>query len=135
MHVHADVDSTPVQNDLRELWAIFRWLYPDIFDKSTVGPFEEAFSLSDGKFDSEFLKNCKRFLELTMLRRTKELPGIGLDIPPKTEVNLSVPLSDLQHSWYLKILTGVDPLLTMTGTRRLCGRLKQESTELVRPSQ
>lgn len=97
---------TPVQNDLRELWSIFHWLYPEIFDKSTAGPFDEAFSLGDGKLDAEFLNHCKTFLGLIMLRRTKESPGIGLDIPPKREINLSVPLSDLQHAWYLKILTG-----------------------------
>ena len=95
-----------MQNDLRELWSIFHWLYPDVLNKSTVGPFDEAFSLSDGKFDAEFLGHCKRFLGLIMLRRTKESPGIGLDIPPKRDINLSVPLSDLQHAWYLKILTG-----------------------------
>lgn len=95
-----------MQNDLRELWSICDWLYPDVFDKSTVGPFDEAFSSSDGKFDAEYLNHCKRFLGLIMLRWTKESSCIGLDIPPKRDINLSVPLSDLQHAWYLKILTG-----------------------------
>lgn len=75
-----------MQNDLRELWAIFQWLYPEVFDKSTVGQFDEASSLNDGKFDAEFLGHCKRFLGLIMLRRIKQSPGIGLDIPPKRDI-------------------------------------------------
>ncbi|ODM17879.1 hypothetical protein SI65_06667 [Aspergillus cristatus] len=68
--------GTPVQNDLRELWAIFQWLYPEVFDKSTVGQFDEASSLNDGKFDAEFLGHCKRFLGLIMLRRIKQSPDV-----------------------------------------------------------
>jgi SWI/SNF-related matrix-associated actin-dependent regulator of chromatin subfamily A member 5 len=43
-----------------------------------------------------------------MIRRTKDSPGIGLDIPPKTETVLSVPLSPVQRSLYLRILTGAE---------------------------
>lgn len=82
-----------------------------MFDGSTANRFEEAFSLNEGKVDLQFLESCKRFLELVMLRRTKESSGIGLELPPKTEIALSVPLSRFQHSSYLKILTGVDELL------------------------
>ena len=103
--------STPVQNDLRELWSVLHWLYPDVFDGSTADSFEKALSLNEGKVDLQSLESCKRFLELVMLRRTKESSGIGLELPPKTEIALSVPLSRLQHSSYLKILTGVDQLL------------------------
>lgn len=82
-----------------------------MFDGSTADRFEEAFSLNEGKVDLQFLESCKRFLELVMLRRTKESSGIGLELPPKTEIALSVPLSRFQHFSYLKILTGVDQLL------------------------
>ena len=103
--------STPVQNDLRELWSVLHWLYPDVFDGLTADRFEKAFSLNEGKVDLQFLESCKRFLEMVMLRRTKESSGIGLELPLKTEIALSAPLSRLQHSSYLKILTGVDQLL------------------------
>lgn len=43
-----------------------------------------------------------------MIRRTKDSPGIGLNIPSKSETVLSVPLSPLQRSLYLRILTGAD---------------------------
>ena len=82
-----------------------------MLDGSTADRFEEAFSLNEGKVDLQFLEGCKRFLELVMLRRTKESSGIGLELPPKTEIALSVPLSRFQHASYLNILTGVDQLL------------------------
>ncbi|KAF7596359.1 hypothetical protein BBP40_002103 [Aspergillus hancockii] len=103
--------GTPVQNDLRELWSIFHWLYPDVFAPSTAKPFEKAFSLGEGKFDPVFFEHVKRFLGLIMLRRVKGSPEVGLAIPQKTETVLSVPLSEFQRSLYLRILTGVDSLL------------------------
>lgn len=111
--IGADVISrTPVQNNLHELWAIFHWLYPDVFDETTAAPFEDAFSLNEGIVDVQFLESCRRLLDRIMLRRLKDSPGIGLSLPPKTEIALSVPLSQFQHAWYLKILTGMDLPLT-----------------------
>lgn len=46
--------STPVQNDIEELWSTFHWLYPDIFTKFTSKLFKEAFSLTKGKMDGNF---------------------------------------------------------------------------------
>ncbi|RHZ51378.1 putative nucleosome remodeling complex ATPase subunit (Snf2h) [Aspergillus thermomutatus] len=102
------LSGTPIQNDLSELWSIFHWLYPEIFVPVTEKLFQEAFSVSDGKFDPAFLECVKRFLGLIMIRRTKDSPGVGLDIPPKTETVLSVPLSPIQRSLYLRILTGAE---------------------------
>ncbi|OGM42102.1 putative nucleosome remodeling complex ATPase subunit (Snf2h) [Aspergillus bombycis] len=100
--------GTPIQNNLRELWSIFHWLYPDVFVPSTSEPFEEAFSLGDGKFDPKFFEQIQRFLGLIMLRRVKESPDVGLSIPQKTETVLLVPLSEFQRSLYLRILTGIE---------------------------
>ncbi|GFF38082.1 putative chromatin-remodeling complex ATPase chain [Aspergillus lentulus] len=102
------LSGTPIQNDLSELWSIFHWLYPEIFVPATEKLFQEAFSVSDGKFDPVFLECVKSFLRLVMIRRTKDSPGIGFDIPPKRETVLSVPLSRAQRSLYLRILTGVE---------------------------
>ncbi|KAE8311432.1 SNF2 family N-terminal domain-containing protein [Aspergillus transmontanensis] len=97
--------GTPVQNNLRELWSIFHWLYPHVFIPSTAEPFEEAFSLGDGKFNPEFFGQVQKFLGLIMLRRVKESPEVGLSIPLKTETVLSVPLSEFQQN---SILGGHD---------------------------
>lgn len=47
-----------------------------------------------------------------MLRRVKDSAEVGVKIPQKTEITLSVPLSRSQHSWYLRILRGCDQLLS-----------------------
>ncbi|KAE8391964.1 SNF2 family N-terminal domain-containing protein [Aspergillus alliaceus] len=100
--------GTPVQNNLKELWSIFHWLYPGVFIPPTAECFEEAFSLGGGKFDPKFLEHVQNFLSLIMLRRVKDSPEVGLSIPTKTETVLSVPLSDFQRSLYLRILTGIE---------------------------
>lgn len=46
-----------------------------------------------------------------MNRRLKDTPGIGIGIPPKTEITLVVPLSRLQRYWYRRLLTGFDQSL------------------------
>ncbi|KAF9894683.1 hypothetical protein FE257_006573 [Aspergillus nanangensis] len=99
--------GTPIQNDLTELWSILNWLYPDVFVESTVQLFEKAFSLNEGVFDREFFKHIKDFLRVIMLRREKDSPDLGLTLPGKSEFVISVPLSELQRQWYLRILTGM----------------------------
>lgn len=92
--------------------------------------FQEAFSVSDGKFDPAFLECVKNFLRPIMIRRTKDSPGVGLDIPPKTETVLSVPLSPAQRSLYMRILTGAEicqlPLDATTSQIQLDGLLSEQ---------
>ncbi|KAH1690549.1 hypothetical protein KXX24_004654 [Aspergillus fumigatus] len=124
------LSGTPIQNDLSELWSIFHWLYPETFVQDTEKLFQEAFSVSDGKFDPAFLECVKNFLRLIMIRRTKDSPGVGLDIPPKTETVLSVPLSPAQRSLYMRILTGAEicqlPLDATTSHIQLDGLLSEQ---------
>ncbi|KAL5357239.1 SNF2 family N-terminal domain-containing protein [Aspergillus floccosus] len=99
--------GTPIQNNLKELWSILHWLYPDVFVESSVTMFEHAFSLNDGVFDRVFFDDITEFLKLVLLRREKDSPSLSLSIPNKMEFILSVPLSELQRSLYVKILTGL----------------------------
>lgn len=50
-----------------------------------------------------------------MLCRVKDSTEVGVKIPQKTEITLSVPLSESQHSWYMKTLTGCDEMLGKSG--------------------
>ena len=43
-----------------------------------------------------------------MLRRMKNSPGVDLNLPPKTEVLLFVPLSPMQRFWYTRMITKAD---------------------------
>ncbi|KAF7156832.1 hypothetical protein CNMCM6106_001503 [Aspergillus hiratsukae] len=105
------LSGTPIQNDLTELWSIFHWLYPEVFVQATEKLFQEAFSLSDGKFDPAFLECVKKFLALIMIRRTKgfarnwigystenrncaEIWQLPFDASEISHVHLDGPLSD-----------------------------------------
>ena len=82
------------------------WLYPDVFVKETQQYWKEAFSLSRGNIDTEFLDNAKEFLEVIMLRRLKQSTAAGLELLPKREVILHLPLTQEQKRLYLEVITG-----------------------------
>ncbi|PYH42821.1 putative nucleosome remodeling complex ATPase subunit (Snf2h) [Aspergillus saccharolyticus JOP 1030-1] len=114
--------GTPIQNNLGEVWSLLHWLFPEVFTPSSSKLFHDAFSLNAGRFDAAFSTHIKAFLNLIMLRRLKDSPEVGINLPPKQVVTLAVPLSNLQHALYMKVLTGRDeahsdePASTLTFT-------------------
>lgn len=80
-------------NSLSELWSLLKWLQGDVFVDKTNQIFDESFNLSKGQFSGSVLDHARHLLELIMLRRMKFSPGVDLNLPPKTEVLLFVPLS------------------------------------------
>lgn len=104
--------GTPLQNNLHEMWALLHWLFPDIFTAKTADNFKDAFNLTAGKVSLGFIDHARRLLELVMLRRLKQNPGVNLGLPPKEEILLFVPLTPMQRFWYTRLLTRMgDPML------------------------
>ncbi|KUJ06874.1 uncharacterized protein LY89DRAFT_602538 [Mollisia scopiformis] len=103
--------GTPLQNNLSELWALLHWLYPEVFSANTNGLFDTSFNLSKGQYSSTVLDDARRLLELIMLRRMKNSPGVDLNLPPKTEVLLFVPLTEMQIFWYKRMITKAEQTL------------------------
>ncbi|KAF2467684.1 uncharacterized protein BDR25DRAFT_374512 [Lindgomyces ingoldianus] len=99
--------GTPLQNNLVEMWALLAWLYPDVFTASTEILFKESFDLTRGKVNQQTMDDARHLLELIMLRRMKNSPGVNLGLPPKEEVLLYVPLTPMQRFWYTRLLTRV----------------------------
>ncbi|KAF2733683.1 ISWI chromatin-remodeling complex ATPase ISW2 [Polyplosphaeria fusca] len=97
--------GTPLQNNLVELWALLAWLYPNVFTDNTSALFKESFDLSQGKVNQQTMDDARGLLELIMLRRMKDSPGVNLGLPPKEEVLLYVPLTPMQRFWYTRLLT------------------------------
>jgi SWI/SNF-related matrix-associated actin-dependent regulator of chromatin subfamily A member 5 len=83
--------GTPLQNNLTEMWALLAWLYPDVFVENTQTLFKESFDLNKGKVNRQTMDDARRLLELVMLRRMKDTPGVNLGLPPKEEILLYVP--------------------------------------------
>jgi len=100
--------GTPLQNNLKEMWALLHWLYPEVFTNDTADRFKQAFDLTNGKVSTSFMDDARRLLELIMLRRMKSSPGVNLGLPPKTEILLYVPLTPMQRFWYTRLLTKAD---------------------------
>ena len=100
--------GTPLQNNLVELWALLHWLYPEVFTEKTAEMFKSSFNLNKGQVSTEVMDHARRLLEIIMLRRMKNSIGVDLNLPPKTEVLLYIPLTPMQRFWYLRLLTRAD---------------------------
>ena len=100
--------GTPLQNNLHEMWALLHWLYPEVFTADTADNFKQSFDLTKGRVSTRFMDDARRLLEVVMLRRMKSSPGVDLDLPPKEEVLLFVPLTPMQRFWYQRLLTRLD---------------------------
>ena len=100
--------GTPLQNNMMELWALLHWLYPEVFVEKTSELFRNSFDLTRGKVSTSVMDNARSLLELIMLRRMKNSPGVDLNLPPKTDILLFVPLTPMQRFWYTRLLTRTD---------------------------
>ena len=79
-----------------------------MFIDKTNELFDNSFNLSKGHYSNTVLDSARHLLELIMLRRMKNSPGVDLNLPPKTEVLLFVPLSPMQRFWYTRLITKAD---------------------------
>ena len=99
--------GTPLQNNLRELWSLLNFIYPEVFNEHCKNAFEQAFQLpsdSGGTVrDETFFAHAHSLLAPIMLRRLKAHVLAGL-LPPKTEIVLHAPLSPVQRYHYRQIL-------------------------------
>ena len=100
--------GTPLQNNLRELWALMNFLYPEVFTKDLKNVFGQAFQLAhDGGAgvikDEDKMSAAHSLLSETMLRRLKVNVLKGL-IPPKTEIVVKCDLSPVQRWHYRNLL-------------------------------
>ncbi|KAK2155795.1 hypothetical protein LSH36_231g03027 [Paralvinella palmiformis] len=123
--------GTPLQNDLSELWSLLNFLLPEIFDD--LGSFEAWFDLSvlqssdchEQIVQEEEKKNVlnmiHKILTPFMLRRLKA--DVDLCIPPKGEIVVYAPMTEMQSNLYKAIIDG--------SVRSLVGCEKNQKTEVV----
>lgn len=95
--------GTPLQNDLYELMALFTYLMPEVNFDAQV--FSNAFNVTakEGTTRNEILlSSAASLLKVLMLRRTKR--EVTPDLPPRTEINIFVPLTRMQNEMYRRLL-------------------------------
>jgi superfamily II DNA or RNA helicase len=91
--------GTPVENNLTELWAILDWATPGLlgsrnaFRKVWAAPIESG-------VDASVARKFAQLVEPFLLRRRKSDPGIAPELPPKTETDQVVGLTQEQVVLY-----------------------------------
>ncbi len=99
--------GTPLENRMLDLWTIFRYLMPGLL--GTRSKFEAALQEKDAGRLAAFEKRLRQQISPFILRRLKD--AVGKDLPPKVEMDLICPITDLQRSTYQGLLAeGLDTL-------------------------
>jgi len=88
--------GTPVENSLRDLWAIFAFVEPGLL--GSEGSFRRRFEIPISENDPKAIAMLRSRLEPFLLRRTKE--DVAPELPDRTEVSLDCDLSPLQRRLY-----------------------------------
>ncbi len=89
--------GTPIENHLGELWNLFQFLNPGLL--GTYKRFTDKYTNPITKNnDGERRQQLRRLIQPFILRRRKD--EVLRELPPKTEVNLSVELSAAERAFY-----------------------------------
>ncbi len=89
--------GTPLENRQLDLWSIFRYLLPGLL--GTRAAFESAL-VQDREGT---MKRLRQQLAPFILRRTKN--EVATELPPKVEMDLLCPLTEVQRAQYARICT------------------------------
>ena len=113
------ITGTPLQNNLHELWALLNFLLPDVFGDAAA--FDGWFSTQKADSDT-VVQQLHKVLRPFLLRRVKS--EVEKNLLPKKEVNLYVPMSEMQVRYYQKILEkDIDAVNGANGKRESKTRL------------
>ena len=92
--------GTPLENRLLDLWTLFRFLMPGLLgNRRRFEDYAEAPSL---ELRRSFEKRLRQQIAPFMLRRRKE--QVVHELPPKIEMDLICPISELQRQRYEGLL-------------------------------
>lgn len=92
--------GTPIENRLLDLWTLFRFLMPGLLGSRRR--FEDMLESTDIELRKTFEKRLRKQIAPFILRRQKD--KVGKDLPPKVEMDLICPISDVQRQVYEDLL-------------------------------
>jgi SNF2 family DNA or RNA helicase len=103
--------GTPIENHLGELWNLFQFINPGLLGK--LDSFNQRFTLPIEKYKNKNRQEqLHRLVKPFILRRKKD--EVLKDLPEKTEVTLSVELSDEERAFYEALRRNAIDNLTAT---------------------
>jgi superfamily II DNA or RNA helicase len=89
--------GTPIENHLGELWSLFDFINPGLL--GSLDHFNERFAVPIEKYhDTERRQHLRKLLRPFILRRRKS--EVLDELPEKTEILLSVELSEAERAFY-----------------------------------
>lgn len=89
--------GTPIENHLGELWNLFNFLNPSMLGSYDF--FQERFAIPIEKFNDVSKRQAlQKLIKPFILRRRKN--QVLDDLPPKTEIMLTVTLTDEERAFY-----------------------------------
>jgi SNF2 family DNA or RNA helicase len=94
--------GTPIENDLTELWSLFRFINPGLL--GNIKRFGERFSLPIENANEEPLaarkasQGLRALIQPFILRRMKN--QVLTELPPRTDINIQVEMSPKERDFY-----------------------------------
>lgn len=96
--------GTPVENNLNELWTVFRFINPGLL--GSKDQFQRRFGVPiERENDEEAMKRLNNLIKPFLLRRRKD--QVLKELPPKTNVNLRIDLSKEEREFYDQVRMGI----------------------------
>jgi hypothetical protein len=96
--------GTPVENNLNELWAVFRFINPGLLGPRDL--FQRRFGIPIEREDNrDAMQHLNKLIKPFLLRRRKD--QVLKELPPKTNVDFSVELSKPEREFYDKLRQGI----------------------------
>lgn len=128
---HIALTGTPMENRLSELWAIFDFINHGYL--GSLSTFRQHYVVPIERDSSEALtKKLQGRIRPFLLRRTKNDPAVGLNLPAKIEQKEFCPLTTEQASLYEQLVKEtLEKIPTLSGIERkgmvlqMLNRLKQ----------
>ncbi|MBQ7652161.1 MAG: hypothetical protein IJS15_14460, partial [Victivallales bacterium] len=112
--------GTPIENNLNELWSIFNFINPGLLGVHSEFQERFVFPIEEEK-NQEAMERLSSILKPFVLRRLKK--NVLKDLPPKTEIQQFVNLSNEERSFYndyrLKLLNEINASELSPGQERI----------------
>ncbi|KAN0132684.1 SNF2 family N-terminal domain containing protein [Lactarius tabidus] len=114
------ITGTPLQNNLKELFALLNFICPEIFidyaDLETFLHKDDTVTDVDEEKSKKVVEALHKILRPFLLRRVKS--DVEKNLLPKKEINIYVGLTDMQRKWYRSVLEkDIDAVNGLTGKK------------------